>query len=297
MEGVTALWRDLVAEKLPKKAQTSSAQIGDADDDRSPRDAAIRMAFLSLVLRHQRVALDVAACMLDVARSEMEAYSLLDHDADLDRVLRGIHEQHLEMAARIRDLHFVRQALRPDSYPTETSTEVKSASSSSKPTVAYPSARLALCPSAQLRESAGFPREQLASRQVAEELRGRFGLENFAHGGEEKEENRKHVILSFSGGVDSTAHAFIMKALGIPFVCMFMRYANRASEETDNEMEWVQYICDVLEVRLFCVKIDVQRPHSGDSSIVSGVGIDNNRGAPNSNRPGLKKNAITMSSS
>jgi len=55
-----------------------------------------------------------------------------------------------------------------------------------------------------------------------------------------------------------------MGALGVDFVCLFLKYSNREAREMESELAWAQYVCSCFQVPLHYYEIDLARPHSDD---------------------------------
>ena len=69
------------------------------------------------------------------------------------------------------------------------------------------------------------------------------------------------LVVSLSGGVDSMVCAYLLWALGIPFVALHVNYSNRAPEVCAMEEFLVQYYCALLDVPLRVVRTDeINRP-------------------------------------
>jgi tRNA(Ile)-lysidine synthase TilS/MesJ len=69
------------------------------------------------------------------------------------------------------------------------------------------------------------------------------------------------IVVSLSGGVDSMVCAYLLWALGVPFVALHVNYSNRASEICAMEEFLVQYYCALLDVPLRVVRTDeISRP-------------------------------------
>eukprot|EP00434_Breviolum_minutum_P005393 symbB.v1.2.004756.t1/scaffold242.1/size254583/3 len=80
-----------------------------------------------------------------------------------------------------------------------------------------------------------------------------------------------HLVLSYSGGVDSTAHLLLLLALRhaaadeCPSLsCLLMSYPNRDVEEVKAEKAWASWVCHQLQVDFFVYDVLLSRPH-GDS--------------------------------
>ena len=67
-------------------------------------------------------------------------------------------------------------------------------------------------------------------------------------------------ILSLSGGVDSMSLLVMLVKLGIKFVAVHIRHSSRC-DETEKELQWVQFVCKKLKVTLFHHHVLVARPH------------------------------------
>lgn len=92
-----------------------------------------------------------------------------------------------------------------------------------------------------------------------------------------------NVVLSYSGGVDSTAHLILLVAVlryrlrgngkldgdiprrKIPLSCLLLLYPNRNPEEVLNERQWAKWVCERLGVNLWCFNVDLARPHAGQN--------------------------------
>ncbi len=78
-----------------------------------------------------------------------------------------------------------------------------------------------------------------------------------------------HFILSLSGGVDSMSMAVLLKELGIRFVAVHIRHSSRL-EDTQNELDWVKFVCRRLEIPLYYHHVLVARPHGdGDVGVIA----------------------------
>eukprot|EP00928_Gymnodinium_smaydae_P041833 TRINITY_DN28263_c0_g4_i1.p1 TRINITY_DN28263_c0_g4~~TRINITY_DN28263_c0_g4_i1.p1 ORF type:complete len:758 (+),score=106.13 TRINITY_DN28263_c0_g4_i1:27-2300(+) len=87
-----------------------------------------------------------------------------------------------------------------------------------------------------------------------------------------------HIVLSFSGGVDSTAHLAIMSMLAaeIPefsFSCMYIRHRNRSDAETAAELEWCEFLCSTFGAKLFHFDMCVKRAHGETESGETDCGL------------------------
>ncbi|CAJ1388200.1 unnamed protein product [Effrenium voratum] len=77
-----------------------------------------------------------------------------------------------------------------------------------------------------------------------------------------------HLVLSYSGGVDSTAHLLLLLALKrqsrqFPNVsCLLLCYPNREAEEVEAEKMWAAWVCQQLEADLFMYEVCLARPHA-----------------------------------
>jgi len=74
------------------------------------------------------------------------------------------------------------------------------------------------------------------------------------------------LLLSYSGGVDSTCLLVLLKAAGIDFRCLFLRHDNR--EESNDEAETLKSICASLRVQLFMYHVRLKRPHDGEERLL-----------------------------
>ena len=86
-----------------------------------------------------------------------------------------------------------------------------------------------------------------------------------------------HVLLSYSGGVDSTAHLLLLRALreccpDAPSIsCLLLSYPNREADEVEAEKQWASWICHQLGVDLFVYEVRLARPHLDAGDGVFGV--------------------------
>lgn len=77
------------------------------------------------------------------------------------------------------------------------------------------------------------------------------------------------IVLSFSGGVDSTAHLLLLLAVLRPLPleqrpslrCLMLLYPNRSHEEVEGEKEWAAWTCRKLGVELHGFSVHLTRPH------------------------------------
>jgi hypothetical protein len=81
------------------------------------------------------------------------------------------------------------------------------------------------------------------------------------------------LLLSLSGGVDSTAHAVTLALLqdrfGYELCALHVRHSNRPEEHTDEEQRWVEWIARTIGVTLFGVVVSLQRPHGDKKTGIS----------------------------
>ena len=69
------------------------------------------------------------------------------------------------------------------------------------------------------------------------------------------------LVVSLSGGVDSMVCAYLLWALGIPFVALHVNYSNRAPEVCAMEEFLVRYYCALLGINLRIVRTEeINRP-------------------------------------
>ena len=79
-----------------------------------------------------------------------------------------------------------------------------------------------------------------------------------------------HVLLSYSGGVDSTAHLLLLLALreSLPCApsisCLLLSYPNRDADEVEAEKQWAAWVCHQLGVELYVYEVRLARPHGVD---------------------------------
>lgn len=100
----------------------------------------------------------------------------------------------------------------------------------------------------------------------------------------DENEKSKFVILSFSGGVDSTATLIILKALGIEVICFYIKHDNRDGEEMKAEIEWTEYICNAVGVKLYRFDMNLKRPHGVEKN-----NVDYSSALDSSQIPGLSR--------
>lgn len=97
-----------------------------------------------------------------------------------------------------------------------------------------------------------------------------------------------HVVLSYSGGVDSTAHLLLLlaairsvstasppeagrvpgdgcaAALRCRFSCLMLSYPNRDEAEVHGERQWAAWVCRRLGVNLYGYVVRLVRPHADE---------------------------------
>jgi len=75
---------------------------------------------------------------------------------------------------------------------------------------------------------------------------------------------KRKFILSFSMGVDSTAHLLILKYLKVDFCCLYIKHSNR--DDQDAELQWAKFICAKYEVDLYFYHVKLTRPHNTNAT-------------------------------
>ena len=72
-------------------------------------------------------------------------------------------------------------------------------------------------------------------------------------------------ILSLSGGVDSMSVLVLLLKAKVDFAAVHIRHSSRL-EDTQKELEWVQFVCKTLKVPLYYHHVQVARPHATTGS-------------------------------
>ena len=83
----------------------------------------------------------------------------------------------------------------------------------------------------------------------------------------------QRFILSLSGGVDSMCLLVLLLKANIQFAAVHIRHSSRL-EDTKKELEWVQFVCKTLGVKLFYHHVQVARPHATTGGSDSGITRD-----------------------
>ena len=211
-----------------------------------------QVCFFTLVLRHTQ--------NLDDVRT---AQRLLDElsSTHLD-VVDAFRRRNAEVLVQLESEAYVREAL-------ESHTPWKASCDGSRPsgqfaTVCLASACLDTCGSVSPNCLAWASRsdcwDELVSHPLCQELLRELKRRSLMT-------PESHVLLSYSGGVDSTAHLLLLLALKrrfqMPHIsCLMLSYPNRQAEEVEAEQLWAAWVCHHLGVELFMYEVCLARPHA-----------------------------------
>ena len=211
-----------------------------------------QVCFFTLVLRHTQD--------LDDVRT---AQHLLDEltSSHLD-VVDAFRLRNAELLVKLESEAYVREAL-------ESHTPRKASCDGSRPsgqfaTVCLASACLDSCglvsPNCLAWASRSDCWDELVSHPLCQELLCELKRRSLMT-------PESHILLSYSGGVDSTAHLVLLLALKrhfqMPHIsCLMLSYPNRQAEEVEAEQLWAAWVCHYLEVELFIYEVRLARPHA-----------------------------------
>eukprot|EP00929_Paragymnodinium_shiwhaense_P072563 TRINITY_DN36828_c0_g1_i1.p1 TRINITY_DN36828_c0_g1~~TRINITY_DN36828_c0_g1_i1.p1 ORF type:complete len:741 (+),score=88.06 TRINITY_DN36828_c0_g1_i1:84-2306(+) len=230
-----------------------------------------KLCFLTLALRHTRTMRNV-----QFAQDMLEA---LDAKSPGFEVVAAFRRQNGAVLRRLQDLEYAERTAReglPDILVSEAMCSARDANSLLPPTpvlVGPPAACLdPLCTSDThcgcllewAREADSW--ERLANDPLVVELHEALSSRGLL-------DSSGMLILSYSGGVDSTAHLLMLLAVlryRVPesarptLRCLMLSYPNRDEEEVRGEMDWATWVCWVLRVQLACCPVRLTRPHNDD---------------------------------
>lgn len=103
----------------------------------------------------------------------------------------------------------------------------------------------------------------------------------------------QRFILSLSGGVDSMCLLVLLLKASIQFAAVHIRHSSRL-EDTKKELEWVQFVCKSLGVKLFYHHVQVARPHATTGGSESGISRDEFEDLTRQIRFGMYRKAFDM---
>ena len=194
------------------------------------------VCFLTLVLRHTGLMEDVRL-----------AQRLLD-DLPRSELVEAFHRRNMEVLQRLEALRYVASAAEHRPWRAQVSsrpTELRCLAGAADMAWLQPGCWQRMSENAMVQEL----REELETRHLWTP--------------------EAQLILSYSGGVDSTAHLLLLRALqeqaGCPQLrCLLLVYPNRQPWEVDAEKAWASWVCQELHVELFIYEIQLARPH-GDT--------------------------------
>ena len=217
------------------------------------------ICFFSLVLRHTRDLEDVRM-----------AQQLLNELQNLgaNSLVSAFQQRNAEVLAQLESEAYVREAL-------EGHTPWKASCNGSRPctTVCLASSLLDSCRalSADCLAWASLDKrwDELATHPLCLELQNELERRSLLT-------PATHLLLSYSGGVDSTAHLILLLALKrrmhVPRIsCLLLSYPNRQNEEVEAEKQWAAWVCNHLEVDLYIYDVQLTRPHTDVSSEMCGL--------------------------
>ena len=218
-----------------------------------------QICFLTLVLRHTQE--------LGAVRA---AQRLLDEMQESVPVVAAFRQRNSEILLKMESEAYVREALERH---TPRKASYDGSGHSPLPTICLDSACVnssgALSPNCLSWASHSERWDQLASHPLSQEMLRELRKRSLMT-------PEAHVLLSYSGGVDSTAHLLLLLALRRRFKmpglsCLMLSYPNRQPEEVEAEQLWATWVCHQLQVDLYIYDVNLARPHADVASTACGL--------------------------
>ena len=218
-----------------------------------------QVCFFTLVLRHTKDLEDVR-----VAQQLLDELQQSAAHATVD----AFRAHNAEVLAKLESEAYVREAL-------ASHTPCRATSDGARPLATVCLAKACLDFSGHLPENclewASHDRawDELASHPLCQDLQRDLASHSLMT-------PAAHILLSYSGGVDSTAHLILLLALGRCFQgprisCLLLSYPNRQPEEVRAEQQWASWVCHRLQVDFFIYEVRLARPHADARSETSGL--------------------------